>query len=175
MSDNAYQIKEESPAHYAAIRHVTQAAFAPMSFSSGTEAKIIETLRTEGDLSLSLVAMGQECLLGHCAFSPVKITGTAGNWYALGPIAVRPSNQRKGLGRALITEGLSRLKTQGAQGCVVIGSPQIYSRFGFHSDGQLISGALDRALVQRIIFQGSAPFGHVSFAPAFDLDRPQNE
>ena len=172
MSDNAYQIKEDSPAHHEAIRHVTQAAFAPMSFSSGTEAKIIETLRTEGDLSLSLVAMGQECLLGHCAFSPVKITGTAGNWYALGPIAVRPSNQRKGLGRALVTEGLSRLKTQGAQGCVVIGNPQIYSRFGFHSDGQLIYGALDRALVQRIIFQGSAPFGHVSFAPAFDLDRP---
>ena len=172
MSDNSYQIKEESPAHYAAIRHVTQAAFARMSFSSGTEAKIIETLRAEGDLSLSLVAMGQSGLLGHCAFSPVKITGAAGSWYALGPIAVGPSDQRKGLGRALITEGLSRLKTQGAQGCVVIGNPQIYSRFGFHRDGQLISGALDRALVQRIIFQGSAPFGHVSFAPAFDLDRP---
>ena len=175
MSDNAYQIKEESPAHYAAIRHLTQAAFAPMSFSSGTEAKIIETLRAEGDLSLSLVAMGQSGLLGHCAFSPVKITGAAGSWYALGPIAVGPSDQRKGLGRALITEGLSRLKTQGAQGCVVIGNPQIYSRFGFHSDGQLIYGALDRALVQRIIFQGSEPFGHVSFAPAFNLDRPQNE
>ena len=172
MSDNAYQIKEESPAHYAAIRHVTQAAFAPMSFSSGTEAKIIETLRAEGDLSLSLVAIGQGGLLGHCSFSPVKISGAAGNWYALGPIAVGPSNQRQGLGRALVTEGLSRLKTQGAQGCVVIGNPQIYGRFGFQSDRQLMYGALDRALVQRIIFQGSAPFGQVSFAPAFNLDSP---
>ena len=172
MSDITYQIKEESPVHYAAIRHVTKAAFAPMSFSSGAEPNIIETLRAEGDLSLSLVAIGQGGLLGHCAFSPVKITGAAGSWYALGPIAVGPSDQRKGLGRALVKEGLIRLKTQGAQGCVVIGNPQIYARFGFHSDGQLISGALDRALVQRIIFQGPAPAGNISFAPAFDLEVP---
>ena len=172
MSDIAYQIKEESPVHYAAIRHVTKAAFAPMSFSSGAEPNIIETLRAEGDLSLSLVAIGQGGLLGHCAFSPVKISGASGSWYALAPIAVRPSDQRKGLGRALITEGLSRLQTQGAQGCVVIGNPQIYGRFGFQSDGQLIYGAFDKALVQRIIFQGPAPAGNISFAPAFDLEVP---
>ena len=65
MSDITYQIKEESPVHYVAIRHVTQAAFAPMSFSSGAEPNIIETLRAEGDLSLSLVAIGQGSLLGH--------------------------------------------------------------------------------------------------------------
>ena len=68
MDDIAYEIKEESPVLYAAIRHVTQAAFAPMSFSSGAEPNIIETLRAEGDLSLSLVAIGQGGLLGHCAF-----------------------------------------------------------------------------------------------------------
>ncbi len=172
MSDIAYQIKEESPVHYAAIRHVTKAAFAPMSFSSGAEPNIIETLRAEGDLSLSLVAIGQGSLLGHCAFSPVEISGASGRWYALGPIAVRPSDQRKGLGRALVKEGLSRLKTQGAQGCVVIGNPKIYGCFGFQSDGQLIYGALERALVQRIIFQGPAPAGNISFAPAFDLEVP---
>jgi len=172
LGDIAYQIKEASPSEYAAIRHVTQAAFASMSFSSGAEPNIIETLRAEGDLYLSLVAIGQGRLLGHCAFSAVEISGAAGSWYVLGPIAVGPSDQRKGIGRALVTEGLSRLQTQGAQGCVVIGNPQIYSRFGFQSDGQLIYGALDRALVQRIIFQGSAPFGQVSFAPAFNLDSP---
>lgn len=175
MGDIVYQIKEESPSEYAAIRHVTQAAFAPMSFSSGAEPNIIETLRTEGDLYLSLVAIGQGRLLGHCAFSAVEISGAAGNWYALGPIAVRPSDQRKGIGRALITEGLSRLKTQGAQGCVVIGNPQIYGRFGFQSDGQLIYGVLDTALLQRVIFQGPAPAGHISFAPAFGLEAPQTE
>ena len=110
--------------------------------------------------------------MGHCAFSPAEILGAAGNWYALGPLAVRLSDQRKGLGRVLLKEGLSRLKTQGAQGCVVIGNPQIYGRFGFQSDGQLIYGAFDRALVQRIIFQGPAPAGNISFAPAFDLEVP---
>ena len=59
MGEIADQIKKESPSEYAAIRHVTQAAFAPMSFSSGAEPNIIETLRTEGDLYLSLVAIGQ--------------------------------------------------------------------------------------------------------------------
>lgn len=173
MDDIAYEIKEESPVLYAAIRHVTQAALAPMSFSSGAEPNIIETLRAEGDLSLSLVAIGQGALLGHCAFSPVDISDAVGKWYALGPVAVRTADQRKGIGRALIAEGLSRMKTQGAQGCVVIGNPKIYTRFGFQSDGQLIYGALDKALLQRIIFQGAAPAGHVSFASAFDLDRPQ--
>lgn len=72
MSDIAYQIKEESPAHYVAIRRVTKAAFAPMSFSSGAEPNIIETLRAEGDLSLSLVALGQASLLGTAPFHRPK-------------------------------------------------------------------------------------------------------
>lgn len=168
MGDIAYEINKESPAQHLAIRRLTQAAFAPMPFSSGAEAEIIETLRAAGDLTLSLVATRQSKLLGHCAFSPVEISDAFGKWYALGPISVWPKEQQKGIGRALVVEGLQCLKIQGAQGCVVIGNPRIYSRLGFHSDGQLISGTLDRALVQRIIFKGAPPVGSVSFAPAFE-------
>ena len=168
MGDIAYEINKESPRSIWPSAGLRKRHLPLAPFSSGAEAEIIETLRAAGDLTLSLVATRQSKLLGHCAFSPVEISDAFGKWYALGPISVWPEEQQKGIGRALVMEGLQCLKIQGAQGCVVIGNPRIYSRLGFHSDGQLMSGTLDRALVQRIIFKGSPPVGSVSFAPAFE-------
>ena len=68
-------------------------------------------LRAAGALTLSLVAVdGADGLVGHVAFSPVTIAGRAGRWYGLGPISVRPSRQRSGIGARLMDEGLARLR-----------------------------------------------------------------
>jgi putative acetyltransferase len=98
----------------------------------------------------------------------VAISGVEDNWFGLGPISVRPERQRQGIGKALILKGMEMLKARGAHGCALIGDPAFYSRFGFHSDGLLSYGDLDRRYVQRIVFSGPAPRGELTFAPAFD-------
>jgi putative acetyltransferase len=49
-----------------------------------------------------------------------------------------PDCQRKGIGRALIEEGLSRLKDLNARGCCVVGHPDYYRKLGFDSMPGLI-------------------------------------
>jgi putative acetyltransferase len=162
-------IRPERPGDEDAIRRLTVAAFEPMEFSNGSEAPIIDGLRRSGDLILSLVAEEQGVIVGHVAFSPVSIEDSRENWFGLGPISVQPERQQQGIGKALILKGMELLKERGAQGCALIGDPAYYSRFGFHSDGLLSYGDLDRRYVQRIIFSGPAPRGALKFAPAFDF------
>jgi putative acetyltransferase len=54
-------------------------------------------------------------VVGHIAFSPVTISGGTPDWYGLGPVSVLPEYQRQGIGKALIHEGLSRLRSMQAR------------------------------------------------------------
>jgi putative acetyltransferase len=139
-----------------------------MPFSDQTEAGVIEALRAAGALTLSLVATEGGEIVGHVAFSPVKINGEAGGWYGLGPVSVWPDRQRTGIGQALIREGLKRLRSMSAGGCVLLGDPAYYSRFGFESDPTLYDVDAPPGAFQRLILNGSQPRGAVSFHPAFD-------
>ncbi|KAJ57445.1 GCN5 family acetyltransferase [Actibacterium mucosum KCTC 23349] len=160
-------IRKEEPGDIALIRDLTERAFAPMPYSDGTEAPIIDALRRDGDLTLSLVAVDGG-LIGHVAFSPVTIEGVR-NWYGLGPISVELSRQKQGVGSALVAEGLARLRDIGATGCALIGRPAVYGPMGFRSNGQLSYRGVDPAIVQFITF-GDEPTGALRFAPAFDKD-----
>lgn len=133
------RIRDEQTGDVAPIAALTTAAFTDAEHSSGTEAAIIDGLRAAGALTLSLVAEDETgSIIGHIAFSPVGITGedgrTIANWYGLGPVSVAPERQGEGIGGALIREGLERLTAMGAAGCVLLGDPAYYSRFGFIAD-----------------------------------------
>lgn len=163
------RIEPERPGDAGAIRALTTAAFAPMPFSDGDEARVIDDLRAAGALTLSLVALtaGGE-LVGHIAFSPVRIDGRPGAWYGLGPVSAAPGRQRQGIGTALITEGLERLIALGAAGCVLLGDPAYYRRFGFRSDPALTYQGRPNRYFQRRILAGPPATGDASFHPAFD-------
>lgn len=161
-------IRPEEPHDQQAIHDLTQAAFAPQTFSDGTEGAIIDAMRDAGDLTLSLVACDADTIIGHVAFSPAQISETPGDWYGLGPISVRKDHQRRGIGRALIEAGIAALTERGAAGCVLTGNPNIYQRMGFHCDGNLHhAGTEDRHVHWRVI-KGAAPKGELHFAPALD-------
>src|SRR5689334_4880150 len=108
------QIRLERPEDAATIHALTDAAFKGMPFSDETEAGVIDGLRAAGALTLSLVATEGGEIVGHVAFSPVQINGEAGDWYGLGPVSVWPDHQRRGIGQALIRDGLQRLRSLGA-------------------------------------------------------------
>jgi putative acetyltransferase len=160
-------IRPEQPSDHAAIRAVTKAAFAPMSYSSQTEAEIIEALRTAGTLTVSLVAIEDGELVGHVAFSPVTIEGESG-WFGLGPVAVKPGLQRGGIGSALIRSGLDRLRALNAKGCVLVGDSGYYSRFGFKADPRLVYEGLPAEYFLVLPFTETVPAGVVKFHPGFE-------
>jgi putative acetyltransferase len=162
------QITPERPEDAAAIRALTEAAFKDMPHSNQTEARIIDALRAARALTLSLVAIEDGVIVGHAAFSPVQIAGAPGDWYGLGPVSVRPDRQRSGIGQALIREGLQRLKSRKAAGCVVLGDPAYYGRFGFEADPDLHYGDAPPVYFQRIILEGPPPKGEVRFHRGFD-------
>lgn len=161
------EIRDEREGDVQSIAAVTHAAFAPMPFSDGTEAGIIEALRRAGALSVSLVATLDGEVVGHISFSPITIDGRAGPWYQLGPLSVRPDVQKAGVGGALIGEGLARLRALGAEACMVLGDPRYYGRFGFVSDPALSDRAAANPHFQRLLLSGGAPQGRVAYHPAF--------
>ena len=169
MTNPALTIRDETSADIDAIFALTAAAFAPMPFSDGSEPHIINRLRTDGDLTLSLVAEINGEIVGQITFSPVSLDGLA-DWYGLGPVAVDTDWQRgqKGtnIGSALIHAGLSRLKALGANGCVLIGNPDYYSRFGFRSGG-LTYGEVPGEYVQWLSFGDDVPRGEIRYAQGF--------
>jgi putative acetyltransferase len=161
------QIRPEHPNDIAAIRDLTMTAFAAAPFSSGTEAAIVDALRGAAALTLSLVAVEGMELVGHAAFSPVLIDGEDRGWYGLGPVSVRPDRQGLGIGQALVKAGLAKLEERGAAGCVVLGEPEYYGRFGFASDPALRYADVPPQYFQRLVLRGPAPRGQVSYHEAF--------
>lgn len=162
-------IRPEQRADAAGIRALTTAAFTGKPFSDGTEAAVIDALRAADTLTISLVADDAGEVVGHVAFSPVTIGGQPGNWYGLGPVSVAPGRQRQGIGSALIHEGLAQLRALGAGGCVLLGDPAYYCRFGFVNDPALRYGDVDPRHFQALHFAGDSPSGEVAFHPAFDV------
>jgi putative acetyltransferase len=121
-------IRSETPNDSATIRSINQAAFGQVA-----EADLIDRLRADGKLTLSLVAEADRQLVGHIAFSPVTIeTNPAAVAVAgLAPMAVLPTNQRGGLGSLLVKTGLAECRVLGYDAVVVLGHPDYYPRFGF--------------------------------------------
>ncbi|HEV7256700.1 MAG TPA: N-acetyltransferase [Bosea sp. (in: a-proteobacteria)] len=162
------QIRAEEPGDVDAIRTLTTEAFATAPHSSGTEAGIVDGLRAVGALTLSLVAVEDGEIVGHVAFSPVTIDGAERGWFGLGPVSVRPGRQRGGIGSGLIREGLRRLRERGAGGCVLLGAPAYYGRFGFAADPALVLEDVPPDYFMRLAFGGEVPAGTVRYHAAFD-------
>lgn len=161
------RIRAETPADIAEIRRITEAAFEGVAHSSGTEAGIVDALRETGTLSLSLVAEDGDRIAGHAAFSPVIIGGHEHGWFGLGPVSVAPGLQRRGIGAVLIREGLAELRARGAAGCVVLGEPGYYRRFGFIRDPGLTFPGVPPEYFLRLVLSGPVPAGEVRYQPAF--------
>jgi putative acetyltransferase len=125
----ALLIRPEKPADRPAIHAIHLAAF-----GQSAEAALVERLRADGDLALSLVAAAAEPI-GHIAFSPLILSDAPSvKACALAPLAVAPMRQRQGIGSALVKEGLRRLEEAGVDMAVVLGDRDYYGRFGFTPD-----------------------------------------
>lgn len=165
MSD-AMILRPERPGEEDQIYQLTKSAFDGVAYSDGSEPDIVNRLRSDGDLAISLVALAEERIVGHVAFSPVSITEAKGEWFGLGPISIDPEMQKQGIGRSLIAEGLDYLRRRGAAGCVLIGNPEVYRSSGFVSDGRISWRDVPAEYVQYNSLSGDLPRGEITYAPA---------
>ncbi|WP_424771368.1 GNAT family N-acetyltransferase [Pontixanthobacter sp.] len=161
-------IRHEQPADLAAIFALTETAFRTMPFSDGTEHHLVNRLRSDGDLTLSLVAENTDrAIIGHIAFSPVTISDGTQHWYGLGPVSVMPSQQNRGTGSALVHRGITEMTRRGARGIILLGNPEYYSRFDFIHDPELQYPGPPAEYFQRLVIGGARPTGTVRYAKAF--------
>ncbi|ASP51446.1 GNAT family N-acetyltransferase [Sinorhizobium meliloti] len=163
-------IRPETAGDAEAIRQITEAAFAGQPYSDQTEARIIDRLRSEDAMTLSLVAEEEGEVIGHIAFSPVTITPFAVGWYGLGPVSVRPDWQGRGTGSALVRRGLDMLRKAGASGCVLAGNPAFYERFGFRNEPALVFPGCAPQYFMALPLSGALVSGTVTYHPAFGAD-----
>lgn len=175
MMQSAIAIRDETDADIPVITEVTREAFKTLEVSRQTEHYIILALRAAGALAVSLVAETEGRIVGHIAFSPVTISDGSRDWYALGPISVLPAYQRKGIGTALIHEGLERLRALNAGGCCLVGHPNYYPRFGFRNVEGLECQGIPREAFFAICFRGAYPRGNVHFHEAFGATGPPGD
>ena len=120
-------IRAEEQGDWAAVHAVNAAAF-----ETSGEARLVARLREEAQPVVSLVADENDEVVGHVMFSPVLLSGHARlKVMGLGPMAVLPKLQRKGIGSALVRAGLDQCKQLGFGAVVLVGHSEFYSRFGF--------------------------------------------
>ncbi len=165
-------IRLEQPQDRATVFEVNRLAFA-----RDHEARLVDRLReTSGPSSISLVAEINKQVVGHVLFSPIVIEGTNGQTQAiaLAPLAVHPRFQYRGVGTALVREGLAACRKAGHRIVVVLGHPDYYGRFGFtsatdrgvHPPFEIQPGAL--MALELVPGALAGVNGTVHYPPAFD-------
>lgn len=160
-------IRPEVETDTLAIREITRAAFKHMPFAAGDEHELIDTLREQSRLYLSLVAEWQGQVVGHIAFSRATATDQSGHWFALGPVSVTPSLQGMGIGAALVETGLKALAGVGAAGCILTGDPAYYAPFGFVLASEWAPEGEPAEYFQIKVIHGPLPSGRIYFDAAF--------
>ena len=161
-------LRSETTADHDAIRALIDAAFAGAEHAGGNESRIVDALRAANALSVSMVADLDGAVIGHVALSPITVDGRDRNWHGLGPVAVAPAHQRHGVGFALVQAALQALRASGSAGCVVLGDPAYYTRFGFARVDGLIYPHAPAEYFMALAFGDAMPDGSVAYHPAFD-------
>ena len=167
MINPKISIRSETDADISSIDEVTISAFKTLEISNNTEQFMIKALRAAKALTVSLVAEMEGRIVGHIAFSPLTISDGTQDWYGLGPVSVLPDHQRQGIGKALIREGLSRLKNMNAKGCCLVGHPNYYKQFGFKNTPRLVLEGVPQEVFFALSFDEHTPQGTVTFHEGF--------
>jgi putative acetyltransferase len=166
---SGWAIRPEQSGDEPAIHDLVKRAFAPMPFSEGDEQDLVDALRADGDLVLSLVAVDSGgVIVGHIGFSPVTVDQADCGWFQMAPVSVSPEVQFVGIGSALIKAGLAQLRGDGAKGVAVVGNAAYYGRFGFGViPGLAPLSDHDAPYFRAQVLAGAAPQGVLRYAAAF--------
>jgi putative acetyltransferase len=128
------RITPETDADAAAIRRINEEAF-----GRSVEADVVDAIRASDRFvpDLSLIALSEGQALGHVLLSYVHVDPGAHPVLQLGPLAVLPAHQRRGIGSALMRHALRAADRRGEALVLVEGAPAYYERFGFEPSSRI--------------------------------------
>ena len=156
-------IRPETSTDYAAIRSLLVA-----SFPTADEADLVERLRADDDITISLVAIEDDQVIGCVVFSVMSAPFRA---LGLAPVAVLADYRRKGVAERLIKTGIEQAKNDGWEGVFVMGEPDYYQRFGFRTEtAQSFESVYAGPFLMAISLCGNDlpdSSGRIDYAPAF--------
>ncbi len=160
-------IREELPTDREQIHAVNEAAF-----GRPDEADLVDNLRTESAVLLSLVAEVDDRVVGHILFSRMSIEKI--NAVALAPMSVLPGHQNRQIGSELVRRGLDELRNRGERIVIVLGHEHYYPRFGFSCEkARPLSSPFPPEAYMALELEAGALdgiTGCVKYARAFGLD-----
>ncbi len=160
-------IRPERPEDIQAIHDVTKRAFATMSYAGGDEQLLPARFRKAGALALSLVAELDGKIVGQLTLTPAFAADESPGWFALGPISVAPETQKQGIGTKMIEAAKAWMREKSAAGCVLIGNPTYYSRFGWLGFPDIAPEGEPPEFYQILPLGVAEPATIVSFHPLF--------
>jgi len=155
-------IRPERPGDEAAIAGMVERAF-----GRPDEARLIERLRADGDVAISLIAEADGAIVAHVLLSRMDAPFRA---LGLAPVAVAPDRQQHGIGGALIRAALASARSDGWEAVFVLGEPAYYRRFGFSAElaaGFASPYAGPYLLALALAGPLPAAHGRIDYAPAF--------
>jgi putative acetyltransferase len=161
-------IRDQTEVDFSAVHQLVIAAFKTLPIASGTEQFIMDELWRSDAATVALVAEDAGGIVGQAAFSKVLVGGRDVGWHGCGPVGVLPARHKQGIGSALMREGLKRLRALGSKGCVVVGDPAYYKRFGFDNTAAMREPAVPPQYFMVIRFEGEMPKGDVKFDKAYE-------
>lgn len=165
---NTPLIRDQIAADFDAVHRLVIVAFKTQPHASGTEQFLMDALWTTDTVTVALVADDAGAIVGQAAFSKVMVDGEDIGWHGCGPVAVLPERHKQGIGSALMRAGLERLRALGSKGCVVVGDPAYYTRFGFANTDAMFMPEVPPEYFMALSFGSEIPKGRVKFDPVFD-------
>ncbi len=167
-------IRPESTEDHTAIFDITQRAFEPMPYAGGDEQLLPGRFRDANVLALSLVAEWDGAVVGQVTLTPAFADDGSTGWYAIGPISVEPTIKHQGVGSLLIHAAIAWMREQDAAGCVLVGNPHYYGRFGFRVFPALAPVGEPAEFYQILPLDGREPQIAVRFHPLFYGDNAES-
>lgn len=159
------QFRAERAADHAAVFEVHRAAF-----ETDAEARLVDALRNDGSIVLSLIAEIDGEVAASAIYSRLLFDGEDKGATALAPVAVKPGWQGRGIGSALIREAHERLRKAGERIVLVLGDPEYYERFGFSGEAaSRLRTPYDgpHLMALALAHEGVSGEASVSYPPAF--------
>ncbi len=161
------RIRPEQPTDHREIFALNAAAF-----DTDDEARLVDRLRDGGRLTVSLVAVSDQTIIGHVAFSPVTVNAQPTRGVGLAPLAVAAEQRGRGVGTKLVHAGIDTCREAGFDFAVVLGEPAYYRRFGFETASRFgltnIYGVDEPFMAMPLRDGGFPAGGEVRYDPAFD-------
>lgn len=165
------RVRPERQHDAAAIRNVQYNAFNDHPYAYKDEYKIVDALRKNDALTLSLVAEDYGTgIVGQLTVSPVLINGHNKGWFYIGPVGVLPEHQRKGIGTLLIRQAVCAMYTQRANGLISLGDPKFFTKLGFRNDSRITFKNIQPEHIVLLPLGKSVPEGAVALHSAHSID-----